>query len=381
MAIREAGKNKYRIEAVIGYNGNQKIRHYETFIGGKKEAELRESELKLQMKNNTYVKKTKLTMKELIEEWLEFKKNNIGIKTYKNYELYTKTIIQYMGHIRLENINAKILEDFYKHLKIKNNLAPKSIKHYYTCITDAFNCAIKWNYVLQNPNNKVDAPKVPKKQAPYYNTKQVNLLVSHLKNEPLKYQALILLALDTAARRGELTGLNWSDIDFEDCSVDIYKSSQYVSGYGIYEKDTKSDTSNRKIYIAATTIAILKKYQKEELERRLKLGNNWKGSKRVFTNIYGGDMHPDTPSRIISTVINNYNKTAEKDKQLHMLNFHGLRHTGISLLIARGKQHQVISRKAGHSSVKITDSIYSHIEDEACFKELADTMDIILQAK
>ena len=58
MAIQEVEKNKkYRIEVVIGYNGNKKIRHYETFEGGKKQAILRENEIKLQIKNNTYIKK------------------------------------------------------------------------------------------------------------------------------------------------------------------------------------------------------------------------------------------------------------------------------------------------------------------------------------
>lgn len=58
MAVQEIIKNKkYKIDIPIGYNRNKRIRHIETFYGGKKEAVLRENELKLQMKNNTYVEK------------------------------------------------------------------------------------------------------------------------------------------------------------------------------------------------------------------------------------------------------------------------------------------------------------------------------------
>lgn len=94
MSIEEVEKNKkYRIEVVIGYNGNKKIRHYETFEGGKKQAILRENEIKLQIKNNTYIKKNDMTMKELIEEWLKSKKGNVGIKTYQEYERECKNVI------------------------------------------------------------------------------------------------------------------------------------------------------------------------------------------------------------------------------------------------------------------------------------------------
>ena len=86
MSIREVEKNKkYRLEVVIGYKGSKPIRDYETVYGGKKEAILRENQIKLEVANNTYIRKNKKTMKELIEEWLELKKGNIGIKTYKEY--------------------------------------------------------------------------------------------------------------------------------------------------------------------------------------------------------------------------------------------------------------------------------------------------------
>ena len=77
MAVQEIEKNKkYKIDIPIGYNGNKRIRHIETFYGGKKEAVLRENELKIQLKNNTYVRKNNITMQELIDEWLNLKKDN-----------------------------------------------------------------------------------------------------------------------------------------------------------------------------------------------------------------------------------------------------------------------------------------------------------------
>ena len=379
MSVQEIERNKkYRIEVVIGYNGNKKIRHTETFYGGKKEAILRENEIKMQLKNNTYVKRNNLTMYELVEEWLKSKKDNIGIKTFVEYERYCKHITECMGHIKIRDINSKILDDFYKELKYykgkreaQNGYSEKTIKHHYTLVTEIFNYAIKNDYLYTNPNKKATPIKVHKKQVQCYSPEDVGKLIEALQNESIKYQAIILLALDSGCRRGEITGLTWNDIDFEKGTININKTTQYVSGYGTFEKTTKSDTSNRIIYIAPTTIEILKKYKVSQSKKRIMVGNKWNGSERVFTTDMGEDMHPDRPYKILKQIIKKYN--------LKDITFHGLRHTSISLQISSGIQAQIISKRAGHSNISITHSIYSHFFDNE-FKEVANKMDSFLKS-
>ena len=379
MAVQEIIKNKkYRIYVVIGYNGNKRIRHTEIFCGGKKEAVLRENELKLQMKNNTYVRKNNMTMSELIDEWLKSKKGNIGIKTYQEYERYCNNIKASIGHIKVKDINVKILEDFYKELKTckkgknKQGYAEKTIKHHYTLITGILNSAKKWGYININPNENVTPIKVHKKEIECYSPEEVEKLIEILQNEPIKYQAIIMLALDSGCRRGELTGLTWNDIDFNNSTIHINKVTQYVTGYGIFEKETKSDTSNRIVYITPTTLQLLKKHKAEQDKLKLMLGSKWQNSKRIFTTEYGADMHPDTPSKILEKIIKKY--------KLKRITFHGLRHTSISLQISSGIQAQIISKRAGHSSVAVTHSVYSHFFDKE-LKDVANKMDTFLHKK
>lgn len=373
MAVQEIIKNKkYKIDIPIGYNGNKRIRHIETFYGGKKDAVLHENELKIQLKNNTYVKNNNITIKELIEEWLKSVKCNIEIKTYKTYELYSKNIIKYIAHVNLKNLNVKVLEDFYNNLKVNTNFADKTIKHHYAIMSNVLNTAMKWGYIKSNPNMLVTPIKVHKKEIECYSPEEVENLIKVLQNEPVKYQAIILLALDSGCRRGEITGLTWKDIDMENSSININKETQYVSGYGIFEKTTKSDTSNRTVYIAPTTIKVLKKYKLEQDKQKMLLGNKWQNSNRVFTTNYGGDMHPDTPSKILEKIIKKYN--------LKRITFHGLRHTSISLLISSGIQTQIISKRAGHSSISVTHNTYSHFFENE-FKDVANKMDSFLHTK
>lgn len=380
MAVQEIIRNKkYKIDIPIGYSGTKRIRHIETFLGGKKEAVLRENELKLQLKDNTYIRKNKMTMNELIDEWLKYKKSNIGIKTYEEYKRYCEHIKSNMGHVKVKDVNVKILEDFYNELKeyndgkkIQNGYSEKTVKHHYTIISNIFNCAIKWGYIYNNPNQNVTPIKVHRKEIQCYSPEEVEKLVEVLENEPIKYQAIIMLALDSGARRGEITGLKWSDIDFNNSSININKTTQYVSGHGVFEKETKSDTSNRIIYITPTTINILRRYKLEQNRQRLLVGSKWKNSDRVFVTEYGENMHPDTPSKILEKVIKKYG--------LKKITFHGLRHTCISLQINKGIQAQIISKRAGHSSVSVTHNIYSHFFNDE-FKNVANELDSFFHKK
>lgn len=141
---------------------------------------------------------------------------------------------------------------------------------------------------------------------------------------------------------------------------------------GIFEKSTKSSSSDRIIYITTTTLNILRNFKNEQLENKMKLGTKWGNSKRVFTTDYGYDMHPDTPSQIFQKIIKKYN--------LKRISFHGLRHTSISLQINEGIQTQVISKRAGHSSISVTHNTYSHFFDNE-FKDVANKMDSFLKAQ
>ena len=370
MSVKEIERNrKYKITVAIGYNGNKRINHYETFYGGKKEAVLRENEIKSQLKNNSFVNKSKITMKDLLEEWLKYSKDIWSPKTYISNVHWCDIINKCIGHIKVQDINVKILEDFYKYLRENTKYSDKTIQHFYTIISTSFKKAIIWGYITNNPNTYIEKPKVRKKEIQCYSPEEVEVLLNAVKNEPLKYQALIYLAIDSGARRGEITALTWEDFDFKKQTLKINKSVQYTKENGIFEKSTKTQTSDRIIYLSSTTINILKEYRKEQLENKIKLGDKWENSKRVFTTILGGDMHPDTPSQILERIIKKY--------KLKRISFHGLRHTSISLQISSGIQAQIISKRAGHSSINTTHSIYSHFFDNE-FKQVANAMDNIL---
>ncbi len=365
MAIREIVKNKeYQIIVVLGYSGNKRVRHYETYYGGKKEATLRENELKLQLKKNTFAIKDNITLRQLFNEWLEFKKPTIAPKTYSSYKLYSDNTCKTLGHIKLKNLNAQILDKFYNDLLL-NNVPTKTIKHYREVIGNALKTAVKWDYISNNPNEKATTIKVIQKEMSFYSQKDVDKLLEVLDNEPIKRQALIKLAIDSGCRRSEITGLKWENVDFEKRTIEIKQITQYDSKLGIYEKEPKTESSKRTIVLCNDTINCLKKLKQEEALHQLQLGKAWGKSKRVFVTDMGKDMHPDTPSQILKSIIDKYN--------LKPVSFHGLRHSNATLLIEKGVNVQIISKRLGHSNIDITHKVYSHFIQEE-FEAVADVM-------
>ena len=380
MSVREIKRNeKYKIELFIGRDKNgKKIIHNEMVNGGLKQARLRENELKIQLKEGSYIKKSNLSLESLTKEYLELKKDTLTLKTFITYEQRVGVINDKLGNLKLKEINVRVLEKFYSYLKndfisdrTKTHISNTTIQSYYCIINNMLEQAVKWDYIKSNPNSKIEKPKRDRKEIEVYSKEEVIQLLECLKNEPLKYQAILYMALDLGCREGELVGLTWNDINFKTRSVTINKTIQDLKGQAI-EKETKTVNSDRKIFISETTLRILKEYKKEQTERRLKLGDKWGNSTRVFTTDFGYDIHHDTPYQIFKKVIKKYG--------LKDIKFHALRHTNASLKIREGIQPQIISKSLGHSSIDITHKYYSHFFEEE-FEEVSNVMEEKLFSK
>lgn len=378
MSVMELTKNKkYRIEIVLGYNGKKKIRHIETFYGKKSEAKEKEFELKKLLRNGSVFQKKNYTLKDLSDEYSDYKADLVEKKTFINYEYRLKLAMEKMGYVKLQELNVKILENFYHYLRhtyisARNKpLSPTTIRSYYDIINNMLDYAVRCGYIQENPNAKIEKPKRAQPNVSCYSDEEARELLLLILQEPIKYQAIIFLSLDLGCRRGELTGLTWDDIDLDSGRLEINKTTQYAYGE-IYEKGTKTVNSERVNYVSGMTLDILKQWRKEQLQQKLLLGSKWEGSNRVFTTDYGADIHPDTPTKIFKKILKKYN--------LREIKFHSLRHTTVSLMIRKGIQPQLISRKVGHSSVQTTDRIYSHFFEDQ-FKDVPNVMDDLLTVK
>lgn len=114
---------------------------------------------------------------------------------------------------------------------------------------------------------------------------------------------------------------------------------------------------------------LLKQHKAQQAEQRLKVGDLWRGSNRLFVTWDGRPMFPDTISNWFPEFLKHHN--------LPPLTFHGLRHTSATLLLAEGVPLKNVSKRLGHSSVTTTGDIYAHAL-RSVDREAAEKLDGLL---
>lgn len=234
----------------------------------------------------------------------------------------------------------------------KGKLSGKTLHHYHTLISSILSTAVQWQIINSNPCTRVKPPKMERKEALYLDEIQAGQLLNALDKEPILYRALFNTIIYSGMRRGEACGLEWSDVDFENGLIDINKSSLYLPSKGIYEDDTKNTSSRRVIKLPLTAIQLLKEYKTYQTEMRLKIGDRWQGSKKVFTTEDGRPLHPDTASGWFAKFTARHN--------LPHITVHSLRHTNATLMIANGTDIKTVSKRLGHADISTTGNIYTH---------------------
>lgn len=252
-----------------------------------------------------------------------------------------------------ENLSAALNKDnIFTPAKGKSKLSDKTIAEYHRLLSSMLTAAVQWQVIPSNPCGRVKPPKVERKEAVVLDTTEAAELIQCLENEPIKYRTAVMLLLYTGLRRGELCGLEWSDIDFDNRTVSINKAVLYYAGRGTYEDKTKTQSSVRTINIPPDMINILKQYKIEQNKQRLLMGDQWQNSGKVFTSESGGVINPDTLSTWFKKFVRRYN--------LPDVHLHSLRHTAATLLITSGVDIATVSKRLGHSDRTTTLNIYTH---------------------
>lgn len=303
---------------------------------------------------------------ELAEEWFEeYAKLNLRSTTYERMKQLTHRIYPAIGHLRIDKISPRQLQGFLNSLtkeganeKTGKPLAPKTIRHNLSFISDVYSYAVKMGVVSDNPCAKVTIPKGEVKEKQIYSQEELELLLSRLTDEPTKYRAFFYLISYTGLRRSEMLGLEWKDVNFETNVISVRRTSNYTAKKGVYTDTTKTKKSQRSLKFPQEIMDMLKEYKAEQDEQTLKYGDKWVETDRLYTKWKNGEpMQNGTPYFWL-------NEFCEK----HGLPFYGIhsfRHLFASLLVNQGVDIVTVSGALGHSTVSTTSNIYCHMLQEA----------------
>lgn len=307
------------------------------------------------------------TFEELASLWLENYKTTVKPSTFEN----VRSKVEKMAEEHFKELKLKKITVAYcQRVVIELSKSYVLYNHYLSVINRIFKYAVLMDILDSNPFDKVIKPKSKQTQ------RKGNFLTKEELKEFLKlaqtatlsyFFPLVHLMAYTGLRQGEALALKWSDIDFEGKKITVNKTAVRIK-----EKQSlqtpKTKNSKRVISIDPTTISILKTWKKDQIKIYFKNGKHFEGDENfIFTNQRGDWVHIHNFIR--------YFKRFIADHGLKHITPHGLRHTHASLLFSAGVEPKNISDRLGHSTIKITLDLYTHITEE----QRTDTVEKLLE--
>ncbi|MCF6461457.1 tyrosine-type recombinase/integrase [Clostridium sp. Cult3] len=302
-----------------------------------------------QVNTNTHIEPSKITVKEWIYIWLrDYKKASVSATTYNSYkrqlELY---IIPHLGHICLKDLRPEQVQATFNKMK---DLSDRNIKYTRTVFNMAMKRAKINKLIYDNPCEYIDLPKgkPPQKKKVFTEKEQIkflNAIDGHM------YEVAFLVLISTGMRVGELLGLTWDNIDFEEYTITIDKALSRAKGELF--TTPKTDTSNRVIPVLPVIMDRIRKHKIEQNKIKLQVGKDYNPDNLVFCNTFGAPVAFRTFSRSLERVL--------KDNDLPILSPHELRHTFATRGLEAGMDMKELQELLGHSSMKLTSDLYTHV--------------------
>ncbi|MGN0290922.1 MAG: tyrosine-type recombinase/integrase, partial [Lachnospiraceae bacterium] len=242
------------------------------------------------VKNGKYLDGEKMTFADFSDKWFrEYADIQLEDTTTDIYRILLNThILPAIGHLKLAKVQPAHLNKLYTDMleNRKDNkeggYSPTTIKRVHALASSIFSTAVQWNILLDNPCERVRPPKQTKNSndVQFFTPKESEAFLAELDIETkqgqiqLQHNIFFHLSLFCGLRRGEAVALLWSDINFENHTVNISKSTGIVKGKP-YTKPPKNNTSIRTITVPNHIIRMLKRYRMEYNTYRLSIGNQW----------------------------------------------------------------------------------------------------------
>lgn len=237
-------------------------------------------------------------------------------------------------------------------------LSAKTVIEHHRLISTVLDQAVKEGLVPFNVAANAEPPKAEKKNIESLQSVDLPRILSALEKEPLRWKTITHLLLITGARRGEILGLRWSDIDFTGNRLHICNNVLYSPDRGVYQDSPKTDSSVRWIVVPSATMDLLEEWKEFQKADEIKKGAFYQNKDGLlFTQENGTPMHPDS----VTTYLDRFSKK----NGLPHIHPHLFRHTMASMLIYHHIDPVSVSKRLGHSQVSTTTDLYAHIIEEA----------------
>ena len=308
-----------------------------------------------------------LTVAQWLSIWQRDFLGNVKPGTAISYDMQVRVhIVPTLGEIKLTALKTPPIQRLYNQ-KLAQGLSPKSIKNIHGCLHKALDIAVKIGYLTKNPSSACILPRVQQAEIHPLDTPDLKKLMESMHGH--EYEALIMVAIFTGMRSGELLGLTWDSIDFENGMIRVSKQLvQPRKKGGKFCFGTPKNGKGRTLSPAPFVMNILREHKKAQALHRLEIGPAWNDGgfpNLVFTHPDGSHLSQPTVWKILQKILEQAGLDAHR--------FHDLRHTYVVNAFRAGDDVKTVQQNAGHYSAAFTLDRYAHVT-ETMRKESANRM-------
>lgn len=309
-------------------------------------------DLESQVSRGVYTPEKRIpTFEQAAKDWLKHKKPNLRFPTYSAYEGHTRNHFSEFESLKINRITTAMVEQYISDRR-ERGMNILTLRKVLVTLGQIFSYAVRHGYMHHNPLRDAERPKAQgeeaKRKIRILTTDEINSLLKATSDK--KYRTLFKLAIMSGARQGELLGLKWKDVDWDNNQIQIRRTFNNQQWF-----KPKTKTSERRIDLGPQMMKNLKKWKMACPPNKLNL---------IFPNEAGQPLNHNN-------MVNRFFAPALESAEIGVVRFHDLRHTYASLLIEQGENVKYIQTQLGHSNPTVTLNVYAHLmkpvnQESAC---------------
>ena len=329
--------------------------------GNKRKAEAFLREKLAEYERMEGIVQTDTSFSDYVRVWLDHIARTVDEVTLQGYKSLADThILPYFDDAgtKLTKLDHKTIQQ-YMDMKFtsgrrdgKGGLSPRSLRLHKNIIAQTLDLAVRNKLIQSNPCQFVVLPQCERFESQFYTETQLKALFSALKDDPIL--PMVRITAWYGLRRSELLGLQWDSIDLEAGTMTIRHTVSKVTEVVAKDK-TKNASSRRTSPLTPEAVEIFAKAKEQEERNRAAFGREYQENPYVFKWPDGHPYSPDYISHHFAKVL--------KRHGLPHIRFHELRHSCASMLINMGFTLKDVQEWLGHSDIKMTANVYSHLDN------------------
>jgi integrase len=392
-AVTSTGQVRWR--AVVDVGGPHERKQIRKTHATQQDAIDWRSETLARKRRGEIVEPSLLPLRDYAREWLDIRASRVRPNTMHGYRAAYQMVDVALGSLPLSQITPTRLERAYADMH--GRYAPSTIRNAHRTLGAILRTAVRDGLIARNPAERVDPPGASPDARAVWSLDMTRQFLRSLDREGLDgsacsrfpdyltgeppavgyansstadpYADIWRLILEVWLRNGEVRALTWRSVDLDRGLLHVTATVTRDAERKHVIARPKSDAGYRVLPLSTGMVERLRERRRSQQLRAMELGLGWSDERFIFPGKDGRLMHTDSLRWAF--------RLACERAGVPNITIHGMRHTGISIAYANGMWPKVISERAGHSSVRITESIYVHIDQEQHVR-LADLMGELL---